>query len=90
MGKILLVTIFIFSTNLIMANTKVYDKNLNIRYIKQLEITQSKESKLIAVRRKGEIKYSELKVYWTEFIKNLEEKKLNPDKVFMNKKKKLA
>ena len=90
MGKILLVTIFIFSTNLIMANTKVYDKNLNIRYIKQLEITQSKESKLIAVRRKREIKYSELKVYWTEFIKNLEEKKLNPDKVFMNKKKKLA
>ena len=44
----------------------------------------------LLTRRKGDIKYYELKVYWKVFIENLDEKRRNPDQVMLNKRKLIA
>ena len=44
----------------------------------------------LLTRRKGDIKYYELKVYWKVFIKNLDEKRRNPDQVMLNKRKSIV
>lgn len=44
----------------------------------------------LLTRGKSKIKYHELKVNWKEFIKNLDEKKRNPDTIMLKKKKTLA
>lgn len=44
----------------------------------------------LLTRRKGKIKYSELKVNWKKLVKYLDEKKRNPDTIMLKNKKKLA
>lgn len=39
----------------------------------------------LLTRRKGDIKYSDLKVYWKKFIENLDKKRRNPDQVMLDK-----
>ena len=53
-------------------------------------MTTIKYMENLLTRGKSNIKYHELKVNWKEFVKNLDEKKRNPDTSMLKKKKKLA
>ncbi len=44
-----------------------------------------KDSNNTLARRKGDIKYSDLKVYWKTFIENLDKKRRNPDQAMLDK-----
>lgn len=48
-------------------------------------IIQIKDSNNLLARRKGDIKYSDLKVYWKTFIENLDKKRRNPDQAMLDK-----
>lgn len=73
---------------LISKNIEVPLESAFIELINPMPPIKYKEN--ILTRGKSKIKYHELKVNWKEFVKNLDEKKRNPDTIMLKNKKKLA
>ena len=86
----------IHSAENLISNTSVEAFEINVSqplfsFIKSTDrILDNKSSDVLLSRRKGEIKYRDLKVYWKKFIENLDNKRQNPDQVVLDNKKSLA